>query len=133
MYLPTVEHVGVSKRIGSARERARLRDVVEPMKPPTGGIIVRTVAEGLTKKSLKADIGYLVKLWEDVSNKKEHAKAPAILCTELDLVLKTARDLFHRRHREHRDRRQGAVPAPGPLRRDVHAHAREGHSILQRR
>ena len=94
VYLPTVEHVGVSKRIGSARERARLRDVVEPMKPPTGGIIVRTVAEGLTKKSLKADIGYLVKLWEDVSNKKEGAKAPAILCTELDLVLKTARDLF---------------------------------------
>jgi len=94
VYLPTVEHVGVSKRIGSARERARLRDVVEPMKPPTGGIIVRTVAEGLTKKSLKADIGYLVKLWEDVSNKKEGARAPAILCTELDLVLKTARDLF---------------------------------------
>jgi len=94
VYLPTVEHVGVSKRIGSARERARLRDVVEPMKPATGGIIVRTVAEGLTKKSLKADIGYLVKLWEDVSNKKEGAKAPAILCTELDLVLKTARDLF---------------------------------------
>ena len=94
VYLPTVEHVGVSKRIGSARERARLRDVVEPMKPATGGIIVRTVAEGLTKKSLKADIGYLVKLWEDVSNKKETAKAPAVLCTELDLVLKTARDLF---------------------------------------
>jgi ribonuclease G len=94
VYLPTVEHVGVSKRIGSAKERARLRDVVEPMKPPTGGIIVRTVAEGLTKKSLKADIGYLVKLWEDVSNKKEGAKAPAVLCTELDLVLKTARDLF---------------------------------------
>lgn len=94
VYLPTVEHVGVSKRIGSARERARLRDVVEPMKPATGGIIVRTVAEGLTKKSLKADIGYLVKLWEDVSKKKAGAKAPAVLCTELDLVLKTARDLF---------------------------------------
>jgi len=94
VYLPTVEHVGVSKRIGSARERARLRDVVEPMKPASGGIIVRTVAEGLTKKSLKADIGYLVKLWEDVSKKKATAKAPAVLCTELDLVLKTARDLF---------------------------------------
>jgi ribonuclease G len=94
VYLPTVEHVGVSKRIGSARERARLRDVVEPMKPASGGIIVRTVAEGLTKKSLKADIGYLVKLWEDVSKKKAGAKAPAVLCTELDLVLKTARDLF---------------------------------------
>ncbi|HYQ17406.1 MAG TPA: Rne/Rng family ribonuclease [Polyangiaceae bacterium] len=95
VYLPTVEHVGVSKRIGSARERARLREVVDQMKPPKGGLIVRTVAEGLTKKSLKADIGYLVKVWEEVSRKKEEGgKAPCMLYAELDLVLKTARDLF---------------------------------------
>lgn len=95
VYLPTVEHVGVSKRIGSARERARLREVVDQMKPPKGGLIVRTVAEGLTKKALKADIGYLVKLWEEVSRKKEEGgKAPCMLYAELDLVLKTARDLF---------------------------------------
>lgn len=95
VYLPTVEHVGVSKRIGSARERARLREVVDQMKPPKGGLIVRTVAEGLTKKSLKADIGYLVKVWEEVSRKKEEGgKAPTMLYAELDLVLKTARDLF---------------------------------------
>ena len=95
VYLPTVEHVGVSKRIGSARERARLREVVDQMKPPKGGLIVRTVAEGLTKKSLKSDIGYLVKVWEEVSRKKEEGgKAPTMLYAELDLVLKTARDLF---------------------------------------
>jgi ribonuclease G len=95
VYLPTVEHVGVSKRIGSPRERARLREVVDQMKPPKGGLIVRTVAEGLTKKSLKADIGYLVKVWEEVSRKKEEGgKAPTMLYAELDLVLKTARDLF---------------------------------------
>jgi len=94
VYLPTVDHVGISKRIGSARERARLREVVDGLKPPSGGLIVRTVAEGLTKKGLKADIGYLVKLWEDVSKKRETAKAPSDLYTELDLVLKTARDLF---------------------------------------
>jgi ribonuclease G len=94
VYLPTVDHVGTSKRIGSSRERARLREVVEALKPPSGGLIVRTVAEGLTKKSLKADIGYLVNLWDEVSRKREGAKAPSILYTELDLVLKTARDLF---------------------------------------
>src|SRR6185369_6679739 len=55
VYLPTVDHVGTSKRIGSSRERARLREVVEQLRPPSGGLIVRTVAEGLTKKSLKAD------------------------------------------------------------------------------
>jgi ribonuclease G len=94
VYLPTVEHVGISKRIGSPRERQRLRAVIETLKPQTGGLIVRTVAEGLTKKALKADIGYLIKLWAEISRKHDTAKAPSILYGELDLVLKTARDLF---------------------------------------
>jgi ribonuclease G len=94
VYLPTLEHVGVSKRIGNEKERARLRETIESMKPPTGGIIVRTLAEGLTKKQLKQDVGYLVRLWGEVAKKREGAKAPATLMTELDIVLKTARDLF---------------------------------------
>jgi ribonuclease G len=94
VFLPTVDHVGISKRIGSASERARLREVINGMKPKTGGVIVRTVAAGLTKKALKADLGYLMRLWNDVSKKVESAKAPCLLYAELDLVLKTARDLF---------------------------------------
>ena len=95
VYLPTVDHVGISKRIGSDRERSRLREAMEAMKPPQGGLIVRTVAEGLTKKQLKADVGYLVRLWGQVVEKRETGvRAPACLYTELDLVLKTARDLF---------------------------------------
>jgi ribonuclease G len=94
VYLPTLEHVGVSKRIGSDKERARLRETIESMKPPAGGLIVRTVAEGLTKKQLKQDVGYLVRLWGEVAKKHEGAKAPATLLSELDIVLKTARDLF---------------------------------------
>jgi ribonuclease G len=94
VYLPTLEHVGISKRIGSDKERARLREAIEGMKPPAGGLIVRTVAEGLTKKQLKQDVGYLVRLWGEVAKKREGAKAPAMLWSELDIVLKTARDLF---------------------------------------
>lgn len=94
VFLPTVDHIGISKRIGSSSERARLREVIETMKPKSGGVIVRTVAQGLTKKSLKTDLGYLMRLWSDVSKKVETAKAPHLLYTELDLVLKTARDLF---------------------------------------
>jgi ribonuclease G len=94
VYLPTVDHIGISKRIGSEKERGRLRETIESMKPPSGGLIVRTVAEGLTKKQLKADVGYLVRLWGEVAKKREGAKAPTLLSSELDLVLKTARDLF---------------------------------------
>jgi ribonuclease G len=94
VYLPTVDHVGVSKRIGSEKERARLRETIESMKPPSGGLIVRTVAEGLTKKQLKQDVGYLVRLWGEIAKKREGARAPVLLSGELDLVLKTARDLF---------------------------------------
>jgi ribonuclease G len=94
VYLPTVDHIGISKRIGSEKERARLREAIEGMKPPSGGLIVRTVAEGLTKKQLKADVGYLVRLWGEIAKKREGAKAPNLLSSELDLVLKTARDLF---------------------------------------
>ncbi len=94
VYLPTVDHIGISKRIGSAKERQRLRQVMESLKPESGGLIVRTVGEGLTKKGLKTDIGYLIALWKEVSRTKQSAKAPATLYAELDLVLKTARDLF---------------------------------------
>jgi ribonuclease G len=94
VYLPTVEHVGVSKRIGSDKERSRLREAIDNVKPPTGGLIVRTLAEGLTKKQLKQDVGYLVRLWEEVAKKREGNKAPALLTSELDIVLKVARDLF---------------------------------------
>ncbi|WP_437732270.1 Rne/Rng family ribonuclease [Sorangium sp. So ce1335] len=95
VYLPTVDHIGISKRIGSEKERSRLREAIEAMKPPQGGLIVRTLAEGLTKKQLKADVGYLVRLWGEVAKKRESGvRAPAVLYTELDLVLKTARDLF---------------------------------------
>jgi ribonuclease G len=94
VYLPTLDHVGVSKRIGSDKERARLRETIESMKPQSGGLIVRTVAEGLTKKQLKQDVGYLVQLWGEVAKKRDGAKAPATLLSELDIVLKTARDLL---------------------------------------
>ncbi len=94
VYLPTVEHIGISKRIGSFHERQRLRKAIDSVKPPTGGLIVRTVAEGLTKKHLKEDIGYLLKLWADVAKRRESARAPTVLYEELDLVLKVVRDLF---------------------------------------
>lgn len=93
VYLPTVDHIGISKRIGNERERKRLRESIEAFKPPQGGFIVRTVATGLTKKQLKADVGYLVHQWEQVAAKRKTTKtAPALLYEDLDITLRAARD-----------------------------------------
>lgn len=95
VYMPTVEHVGISKRIGNDKERKRLRETIDAFKPPTGGLIVRTVAAGLTKKQLKADVGYLVKAWGEVMKKREKtSRAPALLYDDLDIILRAARDMF---------------------------------------
>jgi ribonuclease G len=94
VYLPTVEHVGVSKRIGSEKERRRLREVIEQLKPEKGGIIVRTASEGLTKKALKTDVAYLVTLWNDIWRKRQQARGATLLFSELDVVLRAVRDMM---------------------------------------
>jgi ribonuclease G len=95
VFMPTVEHVGVSKRIGNDRERRRLKEVIDSVKPPEGGVVVRTLAQGLTKKKLKADIGYLVQLWEQTKIARGQVKKlPALVHEEPDIVIQSARDLF---------------------------------------
>ncbi len=95
VYAPTVDNLGISKRIGNDKERRRLKEVIEAIKPDGGGLIVRTLAAGLTKKQLKADVGYLVKTWEQVLEKRSHTKkAPTLLYRDLDIILRTARDMF---------------------------------------
>jgi ribonuclease G len=93
--MPTVDHVGVSKRIGNDKERRRLKEVIDSIRPPKGGVVVRTLGQGLTKKQLKADVGYLVKVWERAQEKIALGKkAPYPVHEEPDIVLRAARDLF---------------------------------------
>jgi ribonuclease G len=95
LYLPTVDQIGISKRIGNKVERQRLRESIEAFKPPQGGFIVRTMASGLTKKQLKADVGYLVKQWEEVVHRRAGVKTvPSLLYEDLDIILRVARDYF---------------------------------------
>src|SRR6185295_3681934 len=61
VFMPTVDHIGISRRIASDKERRRLRDIVESMRPPGSGFIVRTVADGVSEKDLKADMDFLIK------------------------------------------------------------------------
>ena len=94
VFMPTVDHIGISRRIGSEKERRRLRDIVESMRPPGSGFIVRTVAEGVSEKDLKADMDFLIKLWNEVVRRTETVRCPAQIYNDLDLLLRTVRDLF---------------------------------------
>jgi ribonuclease G len=95
VYMPTVEHVGVSRRIASDAERSRLRKLVKKFKPPNCGFIVRTVGEGKGEEEFKNDMDFLIKLWESIKKKSENITAPSLLHEDLDLVFRTIRDLFN--------------------------------------
>ena len=93
VYMPTVDHVGVSRKIGSDEERLRLKRIIlESRRNITGGFIVRTAAEGCSEEELKQDIQFLHDLWLDIRAKAERKSAPALLHHDLDLVERILRD-----------------------------------------
>jgi len=94
VYLPTTDHLGVSRRIEDEAERQRLRDIVLAMKPPGAGFIVRTVCVGVSKRELQADMRFLIKLWNRILERGENVSAPVQLHYDMDLVLRSVRDLF---------------------------------------
>jgi Rne/Rng family ribonuclease len=93
VYMPTVHHTGVSRKIVSAENRSRLRRLVsEAGNAYPGGFIVRTAAGGATDDEIRADIDFLGKTWNDIKQKSEERKAPALLHRDLDLVERMLRD-----------------------------------------
>src|SRR3954471_1968131 len=94
VFMPTVDHVGISRRIGSDRERKRLREIVDSMRPAGSGFIVRTVADGVSERELRSDMEFLIKLWNEVVRRAEGGRCPALIYNDLDLLLRTVRDLF---------------------------------------
>ncbi len=95
--MPQVDHVGVSRKIGDARERSRLRRVIDRVRPEGMGFIVRTVAEGCSEDEVKADANYLLSLWDEIRKKAERTPAPAEIHSELSIVPKILRDLLNKR------------------------------------
>jgi ribonuclease G len=93
VFMPTVSHVGISKRISTDKERKRLRKIVDAARPPGTGFIVRTVSEGISEEKLKADMEMLIKLWSEILEKHNRVKAPYLLNEEPDLVVRAVRDL----------------------------------------
>ncbi len=92
--MPSVEHVGVSRRIPEEDERNRLREIMKRIREPGYGYIVRTVSEGVSEEDLKADVGFLTAMWQDIVKKRDASPAPAELHTDLNLTLRVVRDLF---------------------------------------
>ncbi|MBI3447840.1 MAG: Rne/Rng family ribonuclease [Acidobacteria bacterium] len=93
--MPQVDHVGVSRKIGDARERARLRKAVEKARKHGLGFVIRTVADSAGKEELEGDVKFLTGIWEEIRKNAEKVVAPALVRAEMDPLLRILRDHFN--------------------------------------
>lgn len=96
VFMPTVNHIGISRRIEDKEERERLRALIEEIRPDNFGFIARTVSEGASKEKLKSEMDFLVKLWGSITERMDKATGPGILHRDLNISLRAVRDLFTR-------------------------------------
>jgi ribonuclease G len=94
VFMPTLPHLGVSRRIEDQVERERLRSILVSMEPK-GGVIVRTAGEGATESSLRADVDYLHRLWQEIQRNYDKKTKPGLVHAELDVELRALRDLLN--------------------------------------
>jgi ribonuclease G len=93
VFMPSVEHLGVSRKVASDEERHRLKRILQNHRVgTTGGFIVRTAGEGVPEEDIAADMNFLYGLWLDIRQKAEKKPAPALLHYDLDLVQRILRD-----------------------------------------
>ncbi len=93
VFMPTVNHVGVSRKISSDEERQRLKRILISEKgAASGGFIVRTAADGASEEDLRADIRFLISLWNDIKQRADDGKAPALIYHDLNLIERVLRD-----------------------------------------
>ncbi len=93
VFMPTVNHTGVSRKIESDGERRRLKEILLSEKgEATGGFIVRTAASGASEEELRSDLRFLLNLWADIKQRSESSKSPALIYHDLNLVERILRD-----------------------------------------
>ncbi|MGB6076987.1 MAG: Rne/Rng family ribonuclease [Candidatus Acidiferrales bacterium] len=93
VYMPTLDHTGVSRKIASAEDRSRLRHLVTDAKGSAGGgFIVRTAAAAASPEEVRADVEFLTKTWAEIKSSSEQRKAPSLLHRDLNLVERILRD-----------------------------------------
>lgn len=94
VYMPTIKHLGISRRIADEAERERLKKIVETLKPK-GGVIIRTACEGASSEDLSADLDYLYRLWSEIDKSYEKKKSPGLIHAEIDVELRALRDMLN--------------------------------------
>jgi ribonuclease G len=93
VYMPTVNHTGVSRKIASEEERLRLKRIIQSERENGhGGFIVRTAAQGAAEDELRADIRFLKGLWNEIRTRAEESKPPALIYHDLNIVERILRD-----------------------------------------
>jgi ribonuclease G len=93
VFMPTVNHTGVSRKISSEEERQRLKRIIQSERENGGGgFIVRTAAAGATDEELRADIHFLKNLWNEIKTRSESSKSPALIYHDLNVVERVLRD-----------------------------------------
>jgi len=93
VFMPTVSHVGVSRKIASDEERQRLKRIlISERGSASGGFIVRTAAEGASEEELRADLRFLLHLWDEIKDRSEKSKSPALIYHDLSLIERILRD-----------------------------------------
>jgi ribonuclease G len=93
VFMPTVTHIGVSRKIASDEERQRLKRIlVHERGEAAGGFIVRTAAEGASEEELRADLRFLLHLWDEIKQRSESSKSPALIYHDLGLIERILRD-----------------------------------------
>ena len=97
VFMPTVDHIGVSRKIESREERGRLRGIVREFREAngfTGGVIIRTAAGGRPKEDILGDLEAFHKIWTEMRQRNESSRAPAVLFQEQSIVARLLRDLL---------------------------------------
>jgi ribonuclease G len=94
VFMPTVDHIGISRKIDDEKERMRLREIIQELRQPGEGFIVRTVSERAPKEKLKSEMEFLDRLWNTIQRRREAASAPSLVHKELSITLRAVRDLF---------------------------------------
>ena len=94
VFMPNVDQVGVSRRISSEKERKRLRELVNGVRPKNAGFIIRTAAEDANDDELRDDVDFLARLWDEIMRRCDESRTLGLVYADLDLPLRVVRDLL---------------------------------------